>query len=103
MKIAELFEDLFSDLQKAKAKKRKDAAEVWLVRLKKDGAESRMHDAKSHFSDEDAAIRQHNNMVALNKGQDIKHRLYSKGLGGKVITALLDNGTVKHESKRTTS
>lgn len=99
MKISELTEDLFSDLRRARRKQRQQKADVYLVRLNKDGSESRMNDAKTYFDEVDDAEKHHQRLVDLNKGKDIKHRIYVKGLGDRWITALLDNGVMKREGK----
>lgn len=79
MKIAELFEEIKGwkhagrDLAAARAAKGKD---VKLVRLKKDGTESGMHDATKMFRSEEEARAHHANMVKLNPKSAIKHHLY---------------------------
>lgn len=65
-----------SDLAKWRAGKAAAARPVKLVRLKKDGTESKMHDATSTFDNEDAAREQHNRMVSYNPGKSIRHNLY---------------------------
>lgn len=56
-----------------------DKRPVWLVRLNKDGKESRMNDAKMFFDTEEDAIKQHNAMVEYNPEKTIEHNLYSTG------------------------
>ena len=64
------------DLAKMRADKGKD---VKLVRLKKDGTESKMNDATKTFRSEEEARRHHENMVKLNPKTAIKHHLYVDG------------------------
>jgi hypothetical protein len=94
--IVPVNEDLGSDAMKARKKKAQDAKPVWLHRLKKDGSENKMHDARSYFDDERAAKAHHDNMVKLNPGSKIEHHMYSyngdetmktKLSGGKVVMA----------------
>lgn len=75
-----LLEDVFSDLRKAKAQKRKSEKDIWLVRLNKDGSESRMHDAKKYFDTYEEAVEHHNRMVKNNPGKLIAHMLYADSL-----------------------
>lgn len=79
MKIAELFEEIKGwkhagrDIAKSRSAKNK---QVKMVRLKKDGTESKMNDATKMFSSEKEARDQHKNMVELNPKSAIKHHLY---------------------------
>lgn len=67
------------DIAKTRAKAADDAKEVKLVALKKDGAESKMHDATKKFKDRAEALKHHNNMVKFNPGKTIAHNLYCDG------------------------
>jgi len=85
MKISELVEAIkgwkhaHSDLAKWRAAKAAAARPARLVRLKKDGTESRMSDATSTFDSEEAARQQHERMVGYNPGRRIRHNLYVDG------------------------
>lgn len=68
-----------SDIAKTRTKAADDAKEVKLVALKKDGAESKMHDATKKFKDRAEALKHHNNMVKFNPGKTIAHNLYCDG------------------------
>lgn len=72
-------EDLFNQLQKARRKQRMRDAGVLLVRLNKDGKESKMPDASTPFDNEDDAISAHNHRVKANPGKKIEHNLHSRG------------------------
>jgi len=65
------------------AKERKDASNykksAVLHALKKDGSESKMHDARKHFSSEQEARAHHERVVKLNPNRSIKHALYIDG------------------------
>jgi hypothetical protein len=78
-------EDLFNQLQNARRRQRVRDAKVVLVRLNKDGNESRMSDAITVFSNEDDAIRAHNYRVKANPGKKIEHNLHSYGLIDMVV------------------
>ena len=67
-----------SDIMKHRAAAGK---EVRLVKLKKDGSESGMHDATKMFRSEEEARVHHENIKKLNPGKNISHNLY---VGGKV-------------------
>ncbi len=64
---------------------------VKLVRLKKDGSESLMHDATSTYDTEDQARAKHAYWVKLNPGKDIRHNLY---VDGKLV-GILDTHTLQ--------
>lgn len=68
-----------NDIAKARAAGRAAADNVQLVRLKKDGNESKMHDATKTFGSEEEARAHHENMVKLNPGKGIAHNLYVNG------------------------
>ena len=93
MKLNELHinvnEDIAADLRRARRLRAQAEAPVWLIRLNKDGSESKMHDAKTHFADEDQALASHHMMVKTNPGKLIQHNLYSRGLAGKVLKVKL--------------
>jgi hypothetical protein len=67
-----------SDMMKHRAESGKD---VHLVSLKKDGTESKMHDAKKSFKSEEEAREHHKRVKELNPNRTIAHNLY---VGGKV-------------------
>jgi hypothetical protein len=67
-----------SDMMKHREESGKD---VHLVSLKKDGAESKMHDAKKSFRSEGEAREHHERVKKLNPNRNIAHNLY---VGGKV-------------------
>jgi hypothetical protein len=67
-----------SDMMKNRAESGKD---VHLVSLKKDGTESKMHDAKKSFKSEEEARAHHKRVKELNPNRTIAHNLY---VGGKV-------------------
>lgn len=85
MKIKELQEAIkgwkhaHSDLAKWRAAKKAAAQSVKLVSLKKDGSESKMHDAVKTFDTEAEAKEYHNRIVSLNPTRNIKHNLYVDG------------------------
>lgn len=82
MKIKELQEAIkgwkhaSSDLAKWRAAKKAAGQTVKLVSLKKDGNESKMHDATKTFDTEAQAREYHNRIVSLNPGKTIRHNLY---------------------------
>jgi hypothetical protein len=82
MKIQELMEEIkgwkhaHRDLAKWRSQARAAAQPVKLVRLKKDGTESKLHDAVTTFDTEQAAREYHNRLVRLNPTHNIKHNLY---------------------------
>ena len=69
------------DLAAARQAKSDDAKEITLIRLKKSGDESKMHDAVKKFKSEKEAREHHDLMVKNNPGHTIKHNMY---IGGKV-------------------
>lgn len=85
MKISDLYEAIKGwkhagrDINKWRAEKAAAARPAKLVRLKKDGTESGMHDAASTFDSEEAARQQHERMVGYNPGKRIRHNLYVDG------------------------
>lgn len=93
-KINLMAEDISSDALKARRKRAKDEAQVWLHRLNKDGSESGMNDAKTYFSDERAAVDAHNHRVEANPRRVVQHNLVSvsdfgtlkKKLVGKIVS-----------------
>lgn len=74
-----------SDIAKARAAASSASNNVKLVRLKKDGKESGMHDATKTFKSEDEARAHHANMVKLNPGKNIAHNLYVGGEHKEVL------------------
>lgn len=69
------------DLMKSRQEKSDAAREVRLVSLKKDGTESKMHDAEKRFGSEDEARQHHEKIKKLNPNRAIMHNLY---VGDKV-------------------
>lgn len=68
-----------SDITKARREASNAAKSVKLVRANKDGSESGMHDATSHFSSEEEAHKHHHNLRSLNPTRNIRHHLYVDG------------------------
>lgn len=68
-----------SDIMKFRRQNANAANSVELVSLKKDGNESKMHDAKKTFRSEDEAIRHHKNVRELNPTRNVRHNLYVNG------------------------
>jgi hypothetical protein len=67
-----------SDIMKFRSSQGK---EVHLHKLKKDGTESGMHDARKSFKSEEEARAHHENIKKLNPKSNIQHNLY---VGDKV-------------------
>lgn len=67
-----------SDIMKNRANQGK---EVFLHTLKKDGTESKMHDARKSFRSEEEAREHHTRVKGLNPTRKIMHNLY---VGDKV-------------------
>jgi len=99
-----------SDLAKA----RKDASNAQksavLHTLKKDGTESKMNDARKHFSSEQEARAHHEHVTKLNPSRSIKHALYVDGkhvenLGESEVNTFRDivEGQLQEISKSTLS
>lgn len=82
MKIKDLFEEIKGwknanrDIASARRAQDKASSEVKLVKLKKDGAESGMHDATSYFKTEEEARKKAEAIKAMNPGRDIAYNLY---------------------------
>lgn len=74
-----------SDIQKIRRTQSDASKEVKLVSLKKDGNESKMHDAVKMFSTEDEARAHHKNIKALNPTRNIRHNLYVGGEHKEVL------------------
>ena len=87
------------DINKWRAEKAISARPAKLVRLKKDGTESGMHDATSTFDSEEAARQQHERMVSYNPGKQIRHNLYIDN----TIVATLDGSLKESASSGGTS
>lgn len=64
-----------SDLSKWRRDKA-NATKVKLVSLKKDGTESKMHDAVSHHDSVEEAVKQHKYWHSINPGRVIAHNMY---------------------------
>jgi hypothetical protein len=65
-----------SDLMKHRKDITKLNDTVYLHKLKADGSESNMHDAKKTFKDLKSAVEHHENIKRLNPGKKIKYNLY---------------------------
>jgi hypothetical protein len=65
-----------SDLMKHRAQKAAAGHSAKLVRVKKDGSESKMHDATSTYATEKEARDKHAYWVKINPGRQIQHNLY---------------------------
>lgn len=68
-----------SDLAKIRRAAAEGEMEHKLVSLKKDGNESKMHDATKHFRSEEEARRYHDNIKHLNPNRSIRHNYYVNG------------------------
>lgn len=68
-----------SDLAKIRKSQSDSAKSVKLVSLKKDGNESKMHDATKVFSSEEEAKAHHENVKKLNPTRGIRHNIYVNG------------------------
>jgi hypothetical protein len=80
MRIADLQEGMSraGEILAKGRKARSDAQKaITLVRLKKDGAESKMHDAASKHTDLKAAQEYHDRLVKLNPKSTISHNVYA--------------------------
>jgi hypothetical protein len=73
-----------SDISKMRAAQGKT---VKLVSLKKDGTESKMHDATKMFRSEDEAQEHHNRVTKLNPKSKIAHNMYVDGKHVKTLGA----------------
>lgn len=97
MKISELQEAIkgwkhaHRDIAQMRAARTASGHTAKLVRLKKDGSESLMHDATSTYDTEDQARAKHAYWVKLNPGKDIRHNLY---VDGKLV-GILDTHTLQ--------
>jgi hypothetical protein len=80
MKISELYEALSKHTLSWRMKSRADAYNAkqpaMLVSVKKDGTESKMHDAKTYHASEADARKKHADIVKLNPSRNIRHNLY---------------------------
>ena len=73
------WKNVHSDLAKIRRSQSDASKEVKLVALKKDGKESKMHDAIKSFSSEEEARAHHDNVKKLNPTRGIRHNLYVGG------------------------
>jgi len=64
------------DISKFRKQAKDEAKQVKLVRLKKNGDESKLYDAISKHADEKAARDRHTQLTKLNPGRGISHNLY---------------------------
>lgn len=98
MKIKELQEAIkgwkhaSSDLVKMRAATKAAGQHVKLVSLKKDGTESRMHDATKTFDTEAQAREYHDRIVSLNPGKTIRHHLYVDNKPPEILTETSTGG-----------
>lgn len=74
-----------SDIQKFRNAASNAKKSVKLVKLKKDGTESKMNDATSYYNSEKEARDKHNYWVEINPGRKIQHNLY---VDNKLVCAL---------------
>lgn len=74
-----------SDIMKHRAAAKEAGKSVQTVRLKKDGGESGMHDAKKGHSSVEDAEKHHENLKSLNPGRNVAHNLY---VDGKLVKKL---------------
>jgi hypothetical protein len=68
-----------NDLAKIRSSSADAQKSVTLVSLKKDGSESKMHDATKAFKSEEEARSHHENVKKLNPSRNIRHNLYVNG------------------------
>jgi hypothetical protein len=73
------------DIAKSRSQAAQAGNNVKLVRLKKDGSESGMHNAASTYSSEQEARDKHENLKKLNPTSNIMHNLY---VDGKLVEKL---------------
>lgn len=73
------------DIQKFRNAASNAKKSVKLVKLKKDGTESKMNDATSYYNSEKEARDKHNYWVEINPGRKIQHNLY---VDNKLVCAL---------------
>jgi hypothetical protein len=96
MKISELYEAIHNMKHAARYLKQGRAAAAAasntakLVKLNKDGAESKMHDATTTYPTEEKAREYHARIVKLNPTRDIRHKLY---VDGKLV-GILNKGNL---------
>lgn len=102
MKIHELQEAIKgwkhagSDLMKHRAAAYAAKQPAMLVSVKKDGTESKMHDAKTYHASEADARKKHTDIVKLNPTRNIRHNLY---VDGKLVV-MLDKHTLTEVSHK---
>ena len=77
-----------SDIQKFRTAASNARKPAKLVSLKKDGTESKMHDATSYYDSEKQARDKHDYMVEINPGRKIQHNLY---VDNKLVCALKES------------
>jgi hypothetical protein len=80
-----------SDIARMRKARGDEAKTVHLHRLKKDGSESGMHDARKSFSSQEDAQRHHDNSRKLNPKSDIRHNLY---IDGKQVSTLKESKVI---------
>jgi hypothetical protein len=91
MKISELLEAIkgwkhaHGDIIKMRADRAAAQHTAKLVKLNKDGAESKMHDATTTYPTEEKAREYHDRIVKLNPTRNIRHNLY---VDGKLVGVL---------------
>lgn len=106
MKISELQEAIkgwkhaHSDISKMRADRAAQSHQARLVSLKKDGTESKMHDASSTYPTEADARRRHADLVKMNPGRNIRHNLY---VDNKLVGVLDKDNLLEFASSGATS
>jgi ribosomal protein L24 len=88
-----------ADIAKFRSAASNAAKPAKLVKLKKDGTESKMHDATSHYGSEEEATKKHHYLRELNPKSNMKHNLYINGKLHKTLHE--DVETISELSKAT--
>lgn len=102
MKISDLQEAIKgwkhagTDLTRMRTARAAEQHEAKLVSVKKDGTESRMHDAVSTYATEAQARAKHAALVKMNPHRNIRHNLY---VNGKLMQ-MLDSTTLTEISHK---
>lgn len=96
------------DIARIRTDASNNAKPVKLVRLKKDGTESKMHDAVYYFNNENQATEYHNYLKQVNPKRKIQHNLYVdnhlKGMLDESLTEITcNNNSEDNESLTYTS
>ena len=77
---------MYQDLKNKNTNKRNASKEYHIIRLNKNGSESKMHDAIYYFSKEQEALDFHNRLVELNPKRKIENNLYKNGTFQKKLS-----------------